>query len=127
MFIFNSQRLGGNICGSYGLELSHQDRKEDICYEDMLYSGTASPGENLALNYWYTGPEAVKMAFQCYFWCTLDGSVPLKPASDLDNSFLFGLVNIRIDRSQISGKFPPNSLLFTHFSSMGQFQLVITF
>lgn len=69
--------LGGNVCGDFGLTLSKPWPQTRVCQRARNYAFTLESGESLSVGLWFEAGSFV--LFQCYLYCTEDGTLPLIP------------------------------------------------
>ncbi|TRY78589.1 hypothetical protein TCAL_04995 [Tigriopus californicus] len=68
--------LNENACAEFGLNLRFGHSKTlKVCQNDTIYQASLTYPEKLDLEFWYVG-SANPGVFNCYFWCTMNGSLP---------------------------------------------------
>ena len=92
MLHFMCRKLSGHICGDYGLKLTVDDEKVDICKTNVT---TILPLEETGyLEYWYTQDDRHDMT--CYLWCHTDKNFNAEVDQDFFNSALSEIVSISV-------------------------------
>lgn len=68
--------LNENVCAEFGLNLKFGNSDvRRVCQNNTIYQGSLTYPERLELEFWYVD-SANPGAFNCYFWCTMDGGLP---------------------------------------------------
>ena len=101
--------LPHDACGSYIFEMKSIDDSRNksfsqpICLENVLYESNLNPvGNKITLNINQIGSTA--NGLDCFFWCTYDGLVPLKPRNPFRkvNGFGSELIDLKSDQVYLS-------------------------
>ena len=85
-FKFICSRLGGNVCGSYGVDLILHNDTFSPCHHGQLKTGRLDSGMSLSMELWYTDQSLLDVA--CYFWCSKDGHMPKPMIEDVNQASL---------------------------------------
>lgn len=83
-------RLTGNPCGDYILEMVSIDEDKNqtyfqpVCFDNLMYETNLNPiGNKIDLILKQKNSHNV---LECYFWCSSDSLVPLKPTSMMESN-----------------------------------------
>ena len=69
-------KLDQNPCEDFGITLEYPDSKAVLCRANQLHQGTLAFGQTFSASVWYTEDSIID--WECYFWCTEDGNLPVK-------------------------------------------------
>ena len=82
--------LSENICGDTLLYLSSIDHAKNktfdqpVCFKDMLFVSNLNPVGS-QINIRLRQMTSIDPELQCYFWCSFDGLVPIRPNDSLSD------------------------------------------
>ena len=78
--------LSENICGDsllYMYSIDHATNRtfdQPVCFEDMLFESNLNP-VGFQIDIKHEQMTSVDPELQCYFWCSFDGLVPIRPGN----------------------------------------------
>ena len=79
-FKFLTTDISGNICGDYALGVSFKNKSASqantLCERGDLIQGSLAPGGALIIYMFRNVNYFNYDEFQCYMWCTTNGSMP---------------------------------------------------
>ena len=73
-FKFTCLELTGNICGDYGIIVSHDDVETSFCYEDQSVNYTMNSSSKVKISLWAV--DGASFRSSCFAWCSPTGQVP---------------------------------------------------
>ena len=73
-FNFGCIRIAGNVCGDFGISLTHGKSEATVCYERQVVQAQLMTSDDIQLTVWHSSQATFNLT--CYAWCSDTENLP---------------------------------------------------